>query len=308
MGVKFHFYNILIILLMASCSSKDENAQSKESIYKLDSLHTGFNKREQTKEIIELNKDTVTIVAFGHVYSLLYHEDVFNAMIEQINFQDPDYIWILGDIVFNNTDEEWNYLMNKYEDLKGRRFHAGGNHDMNYHYERYFGINENQWEAEIRFLNYVGYRYITIEDEVANYMMVNMNDSIDRIKNYLDLMLPKLNNNKQSILFTHHCTWHNTISKAEDPHTWVKKSFPKDSLVSKLQDFEYLIHGDWAGKFYSNTFQFEKTNFRVLGVGNLNEGDLLYFTTIKITKDSLWAYPSFVNIPDSISWKKKTLP
>ena len=308
MGINLHLYSIVIISLLVSCSHEEENGQSAESIHKLDSLHSGFNELELTKEIIELNKDTVTIVAFGHVYSLLYHEDVFDSMIEQINAQNPDYVWILGDIVFNNTDEEWNYLLSKYKNLAGRRFHAGGNHDLNYHYERFFGINENQWEAEMRFLNYVGYRYITIEDDVANYMVVNMNDSIDRIKNYLDIMLPKLNPNKQSILFTHHCTWHNTISNAEDPHTWVKKSFPKDSLVSKLNDFNYLIHGDWAGKFYSSTFKFKRSNFRVLAVGNLNEGDLLYFTTIKITSDSLWAYPSFVNIPDTTSWKEKTLP
>jgi len=308
MGIKLHLCILVIIILIPSCDQEEKNGQSPESKRKLDSLHSGFNELELSKEIIELNKDTITIVAFGHVYSLLYHEDVFDAMIAQINDQDPDYVWILGDIVFNNTDEEWNYLLNKYRDMEGRRFHAGGNHDLNYHYERWFGIHENRWEAEIRFLNYVGYRYITIEDDVANYMVVNMNDSIDRIKNYLDLMLPNLNNNKQSILFTHHCTWHNTISNAEDPHTWVKKSFPKDSLVSELHDFEYLIHGDWAGKFYSNTFNFEKSKFRVIAVGNLNEGDLLYFTTIKITSDSLWAFPSFVNIPDTISWNQKTLP
>lgn len=308
MGIKLHLYIIVLIFIGASCSQEEKNGQSPESKRKLDSLHSGFNELELSKEIIELNKDTITIVTFGHVYSLLYHEDVFDSLIAQINAQDPDYVWILGDIVFNNTDEEWNYLLNNYKDMEGRRFHAGGNHDMNYHYERWFGINENQWEAELRFLKYVGYRYKTIEDDVANYMVINMNDSIDRIINYLDLMLPKLNHKKHSILFTHHCTWHNTISRAEDPHTWVKKSFPKDSLVSRLNDFNYLIHGDWAGKFYSNTFKFKKSKFHVLAVGNLNEGDLLYFTTIKITNDSLWAFPSFVNIPDTISWNEKTLP
>lgn len=302
MYFKLHLFSIIFILLLASCG-QGEFVQSPESKQKLDSLHAGFNELELTKEVIDLNKDTATIVAFGHVYSLLFHEDVFDSMIEQINSEKPDYVWILGDIVYNNTEEEWDYLMEKYKGLSGRRFHAAGNHDMNYHYERYYGINENQWEAEIRFLNYVGYRYITLEDDVANYMMVNMNDSIDRINNYLDKMLPKLNRNKQSILFTHHCTWHKAMSKAEDPQTWVKKSFPRDSLLYELNDFKYLVHGDWGGKFYSNTITSKKTKYNVLAVGNLQEGDSLYFTTIKITNDSLWAYPVFVNIPDTASWK-----
>jgi calcineurin-like phosphoesterase family protein len=227
-------------------------------------------------------------------------------MIASINDQESDYVWILGDIVYNNSEEEWDYILEKYKGIRAKRFHAGGNHDMNYHYERYYGIRDNQWEAESRFLNKIGYRYITIEDDLANYMMINMNDSLDRIESYLDIMLPQLNSEKPSILFTHHCAWDKTRSKAEDSHTWVKKSFNRDSLLSELTDFDYLIHGDWSEGYYSGVFPFQGKRFNAIGVGNLNEGDPLYITTIKITKDTLWSYPVFVEIPDTTTWKAKS--
>jgi len=307
MKIQFQLISFVLVVLLNACNTSDRSSDGFESDYsrqKLDSLHSGFNTTELSKEQIHLDKDTITIVTFGHVYGLQYHEDIFDTLIEKVNAENPDYVWILGDIVFNNTNEEWDYLLDKYKRLQGRRYHAGGNHDMNYHYERYFGNKENQWEAEMRFLNYVGYRYKSIEDDVANYMMINMNDSLDRIKDYLTLMLPGLNPDKQSILFTHHSTWHNVQSKGEDPTTWVKKSFVRDSLLSEIKGFQYLVHGDWGGKYFYGDFNFEKHKFKVLGVGNLNEGDPLFISTIKITKDDLWAYPTYIEIADSSSWNK----
>lgn len=301
-----YIFLLLSIIIVLSCNSNNDLVQKDHFKDKLDSLHTGFNNIELTKEFIQLNKDTITLVTFGHVYGLLYHEDVFDSMIESINAQSPDYVWILGDIVYNNSDEEWAYLQEKYKGINGRRFHAGGNHDMNYHYERYYGITDNQWEAESRFLKNIGYRYITIEDDFANYMIINMNDSLNRIEEYLKEMKPQLNPDKPSILFTHHCVWHKTISNPEDSKTWVKKSFDRDSLLPEIKEFDYWIHGDWAQEYYSSTFSFQGVNHNVIGVGNLKEGDPLYITTIKITKDSLWSYPVFVTIPDTTTWKAKS--
>jgi len=306
--IKVNFpYLLILMLLVTACSHSEKFVQSKESRQKLDSLHSGFNKKELTKEVITLNKDTITLVAFGHVYSLLHHEDVFDSMIDKINEQNPDYVWILGDIVFNNTEQEWSYLLNKYKGLQGKRFHAAGNHDMNFHYERYYGINENQWVAEQRFLSHIGYRYITLEDDVANYMMINMNDSLKRIKQYLNSMLPELNPDKPAILFTHHSVWHKSMSKADDPTSWVQKSFQRDSILAQLTDFDYLVHGDWGDKFFSGKSKYKSKKYNVIAVGNLNEGDDLYITTFKITKDSLWAYPVFVDIPDTTTWKTKVI-
>lgn len=300
-----YYFILLFLVSIYSCNSHDGDGQSDFSKLKLDSLHRFYNEQELEKVNIQLSKDTTTIVAFGHVYGLLYHEDVFDSLIALSNAQHPDYVWILGDVVFNNTEEEWSYLLDKYQGFEGQRFHAGGNHDMNYHYERYHGINENQWEAESRFLSKIGYRYLTVEDDNANYMLINMNDSLSRILNYLDLMEDKINPEKPSILFTHHATWHDNQSIASDPKTWVKKSFPRESLLVNLGKFDYLIHGDWGERFYFGKRKINKVNYNLIAAGNLNEGDSLRITLIKISHDSLWAEPIFVPIDTASTWYTK---
>lgn len=301
MTLRFLLFTFLLLSLFSCMQDKTEK-QSQKSIDKLDSLHSHFNDLELEKQIYQLDKDTISIVAFGHVYGLLYHEDVFEQLIEKVNEQNPDYIWILGDVVFNNTEDEWNYLLEKYQEFTSKRFHAGGNHDMNYHYERYHGSSENRWEAESRYLSKIGYRYLTIEDDNANYMLLNMNDSISRISDYLDTMKAEMNPEKQSILFTHHSTWHPNQSEAEDPKTWVKKSFSRDSILPLLNDFDFLIYGDWSEGFYFKDVKINGKKYKVMDVGNLNEGDPLYITSIKLTKDSLWAKPINIPIAESSSW------
>lgn len=300
------YFSILILLFSASCSQKKDGFESELSKEKLADLHDGFTKRELTKEILITSGDSVVIVAFGHVYGLLYHPDVFDLLIKTVNAEDPDYVWVLGDVVYNNTEEEWNTVLSKYSVLKGKRFHAGGNHDMNYHYERYHGNRENQWEAESRYLDKIGYRYLTLEDELANYMLINMNDSLPRIKDYLTQMLPQLNPDKQSILFTHHATWHENQSLEDDPKTWVKKSFPRDSLMPQLVDFDYLVYGDWSEGFYFNSININGNEFEVIDAGNLKEGDPLHITRIVIKPDGVEAKPIDIPIPSESNWYKKS--
>lgn len=297
--------NVIFIILLSflyACGTNKIDQQPETAKRSgralLDSMHSGFNKVELTKQFLTNNNDTTTIVAFGHVYHLLNHEEAFDLMINTINNQNPDYVWVLGDIVFNNSEEEWKHINEKYKKLKGKRFHAPGNHDINYHYERWIGSIENQWEAESRYLKNVGYRYITLEDDVANYMMVNLNDSLDRVKKYLDKMTPELNEEKLSILFTHQDTWFDFMEDPEDPQTWPRKNFERDSLLKELRDFDYLIHGDWNEKFYEGEFK----GYNVVSLGNLNQGDPLNINVIKVTKSDIKIESIEVDIPENSSW------
>jgi hypothetical protein len=302
----FQLLFTFFIIILQSCNNETTPVQSNSSLQKLDSLHSGFNEVELTKQIINNQKDTVVIVAFGHLYGMLSHTELFEQLINVVNEQKPDYVWVLGDIVYNNTEEEWDTVLSYYQNFDGIRYHAGGNHDMNYHYERYFGVRENQWEAESRYLDKVGYRYLTLEDNVANYMLINMNDSIDRIDEYLSIMLPELNPDKPSVLFTHQAVWHENQSDADDPKTWVKKSFPKDTILSRLGDFDYLVHGDWAQKFYFNTQTFNGIKYYALAAGNYTEGEPIHITRIELSAGGMKAEAIPIPIPENSTWNKKS--
>jgi hypothetical protein len=117
-------------------------------------------------------------------------------------------------------------------------------------------------------------------------------------------MLPELNPDKQSILFTHQSIWHDLKADPKDSKTWPRKTFDRDSLLSEITDFDYLIHGDWGKKLYNSSYKYKNKRYRLIGVGNRIEGDQLYFTTLKITNDTVWTYSTFVNIPDPTTWKR----
>ncbi len=296
-----HFHIIITLAALVSCGS-DPTIQSEESKRKLAKLHSGFNDVELEKLMLHGARDTLTIVTFGHVNSLLWHEDVFDSFVKTVNEQDPDYVWVLGDIVYDNTEEEWDCVLNRHEQITGRKFYVAGNHDIAYHIERYNGILEHQWEAEERFLSHVGYRYRTIEDNIANYMILNLNDSLFRIKEYLELMLPKLNPNKPNYLFTHQSTWQNVNKEPDDPSLWVNISFPPDSLLKELVPFDYLINGDWTFEYFRGKKGFGGRDHHVIACGNKNAGDELRITVLKLSGEDCESYPIVVPIPKESKW------
>ena len=133
-------------------------------------LHSGFIAEELEIDIIEHNKDEIVVISTGHLYPLLEHPLAFSTFIDTIISQSPDYVFFLGDLVFNNNNNEWDYILSKFNKIKAVKYFAPGNHDLNYHYERWNGIRENQVDAEIKYINNIGYRYKLVKDNFANYL------------------------------------------------------------------------------------------------------------------------------------------
>ncbi len=302
---------VLSAVLLFSCnndSNQKKNKAKKNQLSeyaqgqkRLRELHTTFIEKELTKQDLTSDKDTITAVAFGHIYPLYPFEEILDSLIAAANKQNPDYVWIMGDIVFNNAPEEWEFINKKFEKLKGKKFYAGGNHDTNYHYERWEGKTDHEWEAETRFLKNVGYRYLTMEDQFSNYMILNLNDSIHRIREYMNTMKPKMNPDKPSILLTHQAIWTDSKSDPNDPHKWPQKSFNRDSILGDIAPFDILVDGDWNKNFYDKQFK----KFRVIGSGNRIKGDDYRVTLFKITKDTVIITPIEVPIDPKSKWFEK---
>lgn len=303
-GLKNSWLILAGCALIVACSGNPK-IQSEESRTKLNELHGSFTERETTPEWNTMGNDTIVHVAFGHVNGLLWHDDVMKILIEEVNAIKPDYVWVLGDIVYDCAEDEWQKVMPEYEKLTGKRYHAAGNHDINYHYERYEGIMENRWEAEERYLKHIGYRYLSIEDEQATYTILNMNDSLPRIKQYLSVMTPKLNTNKTNFLMTHQSIWMNDVKDTADPAKWTNKYYPPDSILPYLHDFDVLVHGDWANEHMHGDFRHEDKVFKVVSTGNLNPGSPLNITVIRFFQGSLTIEHRALPIPDDSGWFEK---
>lgn len=296
---------ILILAgIVLSCNHYAKNPAYVPEPTTLEELFRGFNEAELTPDIYKLEKEPIVIVATGHLYPLLKFPEVYDALIDKILEQKPDYFFSLGDLVRDNTMEEWKIVNNNYSKLNTKIYFSPGNHDLNYHYERYVGKRDNQVEAELLYLEQVSYRYKVVQDDFSNYVFINANDSAHRILNYIREMKPTLDDNKHFILLSSQSLWFKKHQDANNPRTWVSKPFKREELLPFIEEFEYLIHGDWGGKFYRGQQEKSSGNFDVMAVGNRKLGDPLFIARIEIYKDSISAKSIAVKIPDGSDWFK----
>ena len=290
--------------MLTACNYNTPNNLYQSDPKNIAELHSGFNKIELSTETRQVADTSITIVATGHLYPLLKYPLVFKSLVATIKDQNPDYVFILGDWVYNNTQEEWDSFFSYFNELKDKLYFAPGNHDLNYHYERYAGKRDNQFEAEQRYIENVGYRYKVLKDNIANYVFVNMNDSIDRIISYLDFIDKDINNNKPTLFLSSQCVWHSTTQDPKDVRTWPLKSFTREELLPHLQNFDYLIHGDWNKEFYRGFWPKENGYFHTLAVGNKRNGDSLFISRLIVSNDTLIGQSIVVPVPAASNWYK----
>jgi hypothetical protein len=294
------------MVVVYACDNPDNQSVYYPEPTTLQELFSGFNGSELTPVKSTVKEDPVVIIATGHLYPLLNFPDIYKNLVNQAMAEEPDYFFNLGDMVYNNTDAEWETVFKTFEPCAAEYFYAPGNHDLNYHYERYIGIRDNQIEAEMRYLKQVGYRYKLLQDRNANYVFINANDSANRIRQFLDLVKPKLENDKIRILVSSQSLWHDKYQEPDNPKTWVKRPFHRDTLLKHVQYFDVLLHGDWGGKFFRGKWKKKDGGrFEVLGVGNRKPGDTLYITRLEIYQDSIAARPILIDIPEGSGWYDK---
>jgi len=271
---------ILIFSISFLCYSCSESTSNSNTLYNpttLKELHDGFFDEEIIPETNHSDNNEITIITTGHLYPLLNHPLAYNAMIDSIINQNPDYIFLLGDLVRDNTAEEWDSVLVRFNNTGSKLYFAPGNHDLNYHYERWEGSREHQFEAEMNYVKEVGYRYKLLQDNFANYVFINPNDSIDRVLSYLEIIKPELDTTKLMILLSSQALWHNKHQEIEDSRTWVNKAFKREEILPEVEYFDYLIHGDWGGKFYQ-------------GFWPRSKGRLLFQKTILLVHQLRFAY------------------
>ena len=298
----------LIFLLLAAglftaCNQPKQKLPEK-TYYKnpetLEQLFNWFSSDELKPDVYHFNRDSVVFVATGHLYPLLYHPDAYKAFLKTIKAQHPDYFFTLGDNVYNNTEKEWDTVLANFNTLGVPCYFAPGNHDLNFHYERYVGKHDHQIQAEERYLARVKCRYKLVKDDVANYVFINANDSLKRIMSYINYVRPLLDTNKQMILLSSQALWFNKQQDPNDPTTWPNRPFKREEILPQIKDFKHLIHGDWGGRFYRGIFR----GYDVMSVGNRKAGDTLYITRFTVYKDSIAAKPVLVPVPEGSSWFK----
>jgi len=295
----------ILVVLISSCSFESLQNEPEYNPVTLKELHDGFFNEELTPEINNHNKDSIVIVATGHLYPMLNYPLAYKAMIDSIIKQKPDYLFLLGDLVKNNTTSEWDTVLTRFARSGTQIYYSPGNHDLNYHYERWHGSRENQFEAEMLYIDKIGYRYKLLKDKFANYVFMNPNDSLDRFLEYLNKIRPKFDTTKMNIFLSSQCMWHKKSQIPGDNHTWMNKAFTRDEILPEIEDFDYLVHGDWGGKIHTGFWPKSNGRFNVIAVGNRIPGDSLFIARLIVTDNNIDATSIRINPPEESSWYDK---
>jgi predicted phosphodiesterase len=290
---------IFIVLCLAIFGCADKSGTQDEHNM-LATLHNYFNKEELTLHENIMLKNDVKAVFFGHGYELLNYTEEYNTLIREINEQRPDYVFFLGDMVYDNTIEEWTLLNVFLDNIDANVYFVPGNHDLNFHDDRYNGRTGSQWQAESLYLEQVGYRYKTVRDNYANFLLLNMNDSIGRIENYLDTMTKHLFADLPTLVLSHQNVW-NWKTQTEDSRTWTQKSMSRDEILPLLDDYRYLVHGDWNEQFRQGPEKYNGHRFHTVACGN-KQGTRLHFTVAQLSMDTVIFRPKYVNLAPESPW------
>jgi len=286
-----------LCLIFLGCTTNDDPVDEHNV---LATLHSYFNKEELTLHENVMMKNKVRAVFFGHGYELLNYTDDYNALVQQINAERPDYVFLLGDMVYDNTIEEWTLMRAFISNLNANVYFVPGNHDLNFHDDRYNGKTGSQWQAESLYLEQVGYRYKVMRDNFANFVLLNMNDSIGRLENYMDTMSKHLYADLPTLVLTHQNVW-NWKKQNEDPRTWMQKSMSRDEILPLFEDYEYLVHGDWNEQFRQEPQTHDGRTFHTVACGN-KQGTRLHFTVADIDMDTILFSPRYVRQAPESPW------
>lgn len=291
---------LLLVIVLSACRAKDHGDLSQNAT-NIKYLHSTFCESELTVANYIIDKSTLKIVTFGHIYDLLVYPEILDAFVAAIVKENPDYVFVLGDIVFDNTPEEWDLILKQFDKIDCPIYYVPGNHDINYHTERWYGDHTNQWKAETNYLERVGYRYKVIEDNLANYLILNLNDSLPRIESYLDKMEAKIDSTKPTFVFTHQNAWNGDFAN-ENPKSWPDKPMKSEDLLEHLMSFDVLIDGDWNGTFEQLDRTFFGKSFVTICAGNKTRGNQFFITSLEFADDKVTAKPAYIDIPSESTW------
>lgn len=181
-------------------------------------------------------KESVKFVAFGHSYAVIGDEARAQILIEAINNEDVDYVFILGDCDIYNRDY-FNIFKNG---LNSSVFFSPGNHDLTAStYDQY--------------LDNVGYLNKFVRDSLYNFILLNSSDSIANINNFLKEELNLSNNRKTNVILTHHRIWDDNILSPE------AFSHDKSFLFREIEDqfldqIDYIIAGNSPRQYFGTQY------------------------------------------------------
>ncbi len=226
------------------------------NVENLKTTRIDLKNKNTPKELINKKIIHISDVHLG----VLYGENYFQKIINKINSENPEIVFITGDL-FDGSKGDFKNLVKQLNSIKGKVYFISGNHDL------YFGIDKvNDYLNQAKVTN--------LDDKIVNYKSLKIAgisyQSLLKIKNQNKIFFEK---EKPNIIIQHMPTNIELLQKF-DPililagHTHNGQFFPLNvvtNLIYKGLDIgEHKINntilftsfgtGTWGPKFRTNGF------------------------------------------------------
>jgi len=268
-------------------------------------LQSSFVKAELEPKMLPSNGASFQLALVGHTYPLLPFPDELNLLIDSINQRSPDALVLLGDVVCYNDLEEWEKLNHALHRLEMPFFIVPGNHDVNFYRERDLGILTNQGFAEERYLEQADARCRLLQHKEADFLLINLNDSLDKVAAYIDTMRAHLDQSSPNFVLSHQDLWATPLDVPDNPQSWSNKSFGVNDLAPKLEGFDAFISGDWNIFLQEGTREFFGEEISNIQVGMRVQGDPIYFTLLEVKDGEISTEAVSVSLSKDSKWPRK---
>lgn len=230
-------------------------------------------------------------ITLGNVRAIADDKPRLKKLIDTINSENPDYVFILGD------SHAWDQKIYKayQKRLKAKVFYAAGNYDLKKkHIE---GYQEN-----------VKYLEKLIKTPQANFIIINSSDDINSIKSFLEESFKEIGTSTlPTILMTHHRIWDDTLLSHKSSKHY--KSYLFSEIQPLIKDkVDYIFAGDsnkqyfGHGKSSSTTAYFASRFADIIcySVGMGHGKPKSTFVTAELNNNSLTIKPNYASLHRSL--------
>ena len=229
-------------------------------------------------------------VVLGHIREL--PDDVLALLAERINAENPDYVFVLGDLTFAGTKAQTDRIQRAFLDRLGAPFYlAPGNHD------RVSGIDA--------YRDWVGYRYKVILDRNANFLLIDSSDDSIALIREVEALLERADPARPTILLTHHHVWKRHLKVIGGK--FVRRRHTRVFWKALGARFRVGFAGDAVRDFSAQ--KLGGRHFYSVGVFFSGRCRPIYFARAEVNaKGRLRVRPIYLDLPGQHPWHTRRLP
>ena len=177
----------------------------------------------------------------GYTYGLIPTPEARKMLIEQVNSDEVDHVFILGDADLWDDD-----VVSQYKSgFNAPVYFAPGNHET-------MDDEREEEEQHDQFLANVGYDNNAFSERDINFITINSGEDVVKLNSFLAESFQNLPSDRPTVMLGHHRIWDDNGISAYPNSQY--KSYPFAELLPELRERVSVIFAGNSARIYFGTF------------------------------------------------------